>query len=215
MSSTPRITEAQEIGARIREARKAHRLTLEGLASVSGVNKSNLSRAETGRSLLSGSSMDAIAKHLGPDIFSGTSPANRVVSPRSTLIQKFAGYDIRALERLHTLDGESTYVVTEDMPSVHLRADDLLIVDPEAEYGNYDLLLVEGSEGISLLRTHHFGPKKWTPDSKPMWMYELTGYAHQTPQDPGTTLLGVVVEVRRTRAALTRRRRIQLSMDPE
>ncbi|MCD0503213.1 helix-turn-helix domain-containing protein [Bordetella petrii] len=55
---------ARQLGARIRKARQAHRITLEGLSQETGLSAGFLSRLERGEASASISNLIAIATHL-------------------------------------------------------------------------------------------------------------------------------------------------------
>ena len=206
-----RTDELWVIGQRLRNARMRAGHTLAQMSELTGVNKSNLSRAENGLTMLHPTSLKKIMDHLSlstEDVFGKESRLS------GTYPDPVRANDIREIDAPKYEDDPDilTYELTVDLPSMHLLEGDILYVLPMGIPEHRDLILTDSASGFALIRVLKLD---WPGSST---SFRIVRYEHEqidarTPEEGGT-IVGLVVEVRRPRKTLSRPP-IRMSMDPE
>lgn len=212
--------EAELVGKRIKMARLSRGLTLESLATQVDLNKSNLSRAENGQSQPSAETLrkiedvlhvsrgfltgevDAMAPLVGPRLLARDGRQARSAAERSVVRSPTKAQQLFYKDELKKR-GLELYVSAVPWRPEQFIFGDLLFVAPLEHPRNRDLVLLRSDQGISLFR-YLSGEAR----GQQMSHYQLLCGPPfiPDPKDENTRVIGVIVEMRRDRDALARRR---------
>ena len=209
---------AKQIGDRIRFARQKTGIPLTELARASGIDKSNLSRAESGKSTPSSENLPRLAKALGVDIeyLTGENPSpSRTRYPNETkeahelrekLMARMPAVTIPnqriQLKYKDELDGRglSLWVANRTWRPAHFMKGDLLFVSRTEAWQNRDLVFIDQGSGIGLYR---YLTTRWDGSVRSELLPQVSPI-HQLIEGPlpESAKFGVLVEVRRDREML-------------
>jgi transcriptional regulator with XRE-family HTH domain len=188
--SWPTLEESPNIGARLREIRKANRRTLRDVAEIAGISEGFLSQIERGSSSVSISTLRRVANTLGLDIsglFSRTwPPAPHVLKSEERPRLAIPGLGRKSLlspiprRHLEVFEGEfEPYGSTGDEPYSHGQSEEILLVIEGRVRLTLDSTIHELVAGDSICYFSSLAHKLEEVDGKParvLWIISPPSY---------------------------------------